>query len=248
MRSVRSCASPRNLKPSGTSTAKRQTAFGVQFLERAHQPLDDRLDLGHDADGPRPRGRARAVEIEGHLPAHDFGLLAHLVRQARSSRIGLVDEHAERRLQRVSEIADLGARALDNLAIGVEQLVHFGRERGDILREIRRRCVRPRPGGSPRRPRAAREAGAVRSGPRARSSRSAPAPASERSRQAPIRSYAPAPRSRRRWRRPGRDSGLRRRRRSRVRSSCSSCPPGPIDVAAEDLRHDPSPTATRWGS
>src|SRR5271165_5348015 len=112
--------------------SKAQTAFGVQFLERAHQTLDDRLDVGHDADGPRPRGGARAVEVEGHLLAHDFGLLAHLAWQGRTRRIGLVDEHAERGLQRVSEIADLRARALDNLTIGVDELVYFRRERGDI--------------------------------------------------------------------------------------------------------------------
>ena len=34
------------------------------------------------------------------------------------------------------EVADLGARALDDFAVGVEQLVHFDRQRRDILREI----------------------------------------------------------------------------------------------------------------
>ncbi len=36
----------------------------------------------------------------------------------------------------MGEIADLGARALDNLAIGVDQLIDFGRQRGDVLRKF----------------------------------------------------------------------------------------------------------------
>ena len=53
-----------------------------------------------------------------------------------SSRAGgLVDHHRERRLQRVREIADMGARALDDLAIGVDQRVGLARERRDLDRE-----------------------------------------------------------------------------------------------------------------
>ena len=51
---------------------------------------------------------------------------------------GFVDDHAERRLQRMGEIADLGARALDDLAIGVEQQIDLGGERRDVLRKFAR--------------------------------------------------------------------------------------------------------------
>ena len=145
IRSVRSCASPRNLRPSWQVDREGQPALGVQLLEGAHQALDDRLDLGDDADRPRARGRARPVEIERHLPAHDLGLLAHLLRQVRARRVGLVDEDAERRLQRVGEIADLGAGALHDLPVGVDELVHLGRQRRDVLRETRRRSARASP-------------------------------------------------------------------------------------------------------
>ena len=36
----------------------------------------------------------------------------------------------------MGEIADLRPRALDDLTIGVDQLVDFGRQRGDVLRKF----------------------------------------------------------------------------------------------------------------
>ena len=36
----------------------------------------------------------------------------------------------------MGEIADLGARALDDLAVGVDQLIDFGRQRSDVLRKF----------------------------------------------------------------------------------------------------------------
>ena len=36
----------------------------------------------------------------------------------------------------MGEIADLGARALDDLAIGVDQLIDLGRQRSDVLRKF----------------------------------------------------------------------------------------------------------------
>ena len=38
----------------------------------------------------------------------------------------------------MGEIADLGARALDDLAIGVDQLIDLGRQRSDVLRKFAR--------------------------------------------------------------------------------------------------------------
>src|SRR5204863_3922564 len=65
-----------------------------------------------------------------------FGLLAHLSRQVRAARIGLVDQHAERSLQSVSKIADLRARALYDLPVSVDELVHLCRQRRHILWEL----------------------------------------------------------------------------------------------------------------
>ena len=45
---------------------------------------------------------------------------------------GLVDDDGERRLDGVGEIADMGARALDDLAVGVDQRVGLARQRRDL--------------------------------------------------------------------------------------------------------------------
>ena len=36
----------------------------------------------------------------------------------------------------MGEIADLGARALDDLPVGVDELIDFGRQRRDVLRKF----------------------------------------------------------------------------------------------------------------
>ena len=82
------------------------------------------------------RRQPRAFEMARDLVAHDLGLLAHLV----GERIGrvrgrLVHHHRDRRLERMREIADMGARALDDLAVGVDQRVGLARQRRDLDRE-----------------------------------------------------------------------------------------------------------------
>src|SRR4029078_7530470 len=47
-------------------------------------------------------------------------------------RGSLVDDDGERRLDGVSEITDMGTRALDDLAIGVNQRVGLARQRRDL--------------------------------------------------------------------------------------------------------------------
>ena len=68
----------------------------------------------------------------GDLAAHDLGLLDHLGRERIALRLRLVADDAERGLQRVGEIADMGARALDDLAVGVDQRVGLARQRRDL--------------------------------------------------------------------------------------------------------------------
>ena len=55
-----------------------------------------------------------------------------------SSRVGrrLVHHHRQRRLERMREIADVGARARDDLTIGLDQRVGLARERRDLDREV----------------------------------------------------------------------------------------------------------------
>ena len=66
-----------------------------------------------------------------------LGLLAHLGGERIVAVRGrLVHHHRERRLERMREIADMGARALDDLAVGVEQRVGLARERRDLDREV----------------------------------------------------------------------------------------------------------------
>ena len=71
------------------------------------------------------------------LIAHHVGLLADLLRQRIVGTCGgLVHDHRQRRLERVCEIADMGASTLDDFAVGVEQRIGFARERRDLDREI----------------------------------------------------------------------------------------------------------------
>ena len=82
------------------------------------------------------RREPRALEMARDLVAHDVGLLAHLGgERIVAARRRLVDHHRERRLQRMREIADMGARALDDLAVGVDQRIGLARQRRDLDRE-----------------------------------------------------------------------------------------------------------------
>ena len=68
-----------------------------------------------------------------HLVAHDVGLLLDLGgERVVAARRRLVHHHRQRRLQRMREIADVGARAFDDLAVGIDQRVGFARERRDL--------------------------------------------------------------------------------------------------------------------
>ena len=88
--------------------------------------------------GAGARRRARAIEIEA-----DLSRITPACSRTLSASVGLLESASltmtlKRGLQRVGEIADLGAGALDHAAIGVEQQIDFGGERRDVLREIRR--------------------------------------------------------------------------------------------------------------
>ena len=108
----------------------------VDLFHRAREREYDRPHVGHGADRRDARRKPRALEMARDLIAHDLGLLAHLQRKRIAAmRGGLVHHHRDRRLERMREIADMGARALDDLAIGVDQRIGLARERRDLDRE-----------------------------------------------------------------------------------------------------------------
>ena len=97
------------------------------------QRLDRGRDLGDGADDGDARGDARPLQMMRHLIPHHIGLLQDLAGKG-IYRVGgsLVDDDGERRLDGVGEIADMGARALDDLAVGVDQRVGLARQRRDL--------------------------------------------------------------------------------------------------------------------
>ena len=108
----------------------------VGLLHGAGERLHHRHDVGDGADHGDAGGDPRALEMARHLIAHDVGLLLDLVgERIVAARRRLVHHHRQRRLQRMREIADMGAGALDDLAIGVDQRVGLARQRLDLDRE-----------------------------------------------------------------------------------------------------------------
>ena len=74
------------------------------------------------------------VEIHRNLVAHDAGLFRNLAAQRPAVNAGLVGQHAQWRLQCVSEIANLRAGALDDLGVGFKQQVELVRNGLDFHR------------------------------------------------------------------------------------------------------------------
>ena len=105
----------------------------MYLLHGAGQGGHDRGNVDQGADDGRARREPCAFELARDLIAHDVGLLEHLLRQ----RIGgpcrrFIDDHRQRRLQGMRKIADMGTRALDDLAIGFDQRIGLARQRGDL--------------------------------------------------------------------------------------------------------------------
>ena len=97
------------------------------------QRLDGGRDLGDGADDGNACGDARPFQVMGHLIPHHIGLLQDLAGKGIYRAGGsLVDDDGERRLDGVGEIADMGTRALDDLAVGVDQRVGLARQRRDL--------------------------------------------------------------------------------------------------------------------
>ena len=105
----------------------------VDFGEGAQQRVDAGRDLRRGAERAAARRRAGAVEIEGDLVAHDAAPVRSTFSAsgdgAASASLTIT---LERRLQRMGEIADLRAGALENVAIGADQKIEFVGERRDL--------------------------------------------------------------------------------------------------------------------
>ena len=127
----------------------RDAAVVVDLLHGARERRHHRPHVGDGADHRDARREPRALEMARDLIAHDLGLLAHLDGERIVAVRGrLVHHHRERRLERMREIADMGARALDDLAVGVDQRVGLARQRRDLDREGAFEPLGRRPSGS----------------------------------------------------------------------------------------------------
>ena len=116
------------------AAGKDHALVAVDFAEGAQQGLDRRRNLRRGAERAAARRRPRPVEIKGDLVAHDLRLLLNFLGERPRRGVGLVDDDAERRLQRMGEIADLRARAFENVAIGADQQIELFGERRDFAR------------------------------------------------------------------------------------------------------------------
>ena len=118
--SSRSCCSPRNLsRACRTGDVDDPFRRWMRSSVRARASSTGSTSVSR-AQAVRPGGAPGAVEIERHLVAHDRRSAPEPWRRAALVDVRLVGEHAERRLQRMGEIADLGAGALDDLAVGLD--------------------------------------------------------------------------------------------------------------------------------
>jgi len=98
-------------------------ALLMHLLHDADERGERRLDRRHGAEHVRLRGDPRAVQMVLHLAPHDPGLLDDFRCERSAGARRLVLQHCERRLQRVRKIADMGACALDDLAIGIDERI-----------------------------------------------------------------------------------------------------------------------------
>lgn len=109
---------------------------GVEAAHDAHQPFQRRLRFHTGKDRAALGGNAGAGKIGLHLRLHGVSLRAHQIAMLRLQRAGLVQKHGDRRFQRMCEIADLHAGALDDAPVAVDQRIDFVRQRLDFAREF----------------------------------------------------------------------------------------------------------------
>ena len=105
----------------------------MELLHGARQCGHDRRNVDQRPDYGGTRHEPRTLQLSRHLIAHDVGLFQDLLRQRIiAPRRRLIDNDGQRRLERVGKIADMGARTLDDFAIGLDQRIGLTRERSDL--------------------------------------------------------------------------------------------------------------------
>ena len=105
------------------SRGKANGALGIDFLEDADEGFGDGFHIGRARERPRSNRGPGAIEIIGDLIAHNRSLLLNLAGERAWLERSFIDDDAERRLQGMSEIADLSASALDHCAIGANEKI-----------------------------------------------------------------------------------------------------------------------------
>src|SRR5690606_39128408 len=131
---VRARAAKRQIGRTGDVDQHR--LVGIDALERALQVAQHRQDVGARAEnragGDRPGARQMVID----LAAHQGDLAADQLGERALAAARFVGQHAERRLEAVGEIADVGARALDQGLVVVEEGVQLPGQRLDLGREV----------------------------------------------------------------------------------------------------------------
>ena len=99
----------------------------MRFKRRRHRrAVDDAVAL---------RGDAGALQIVLDLRLHGRRLVGDQPALVAAERAAFVEQHGQRRLQRMGEVADLRARALDDALVVLDQRVGLVGERLDLGRE-----------------------------------------------------------------------------------------------------------------
>ena len=135
--SSRSCFSPRKRSPRGTSTA---IASLRSWCTLRHDAGERRRSPARPASPRRSRSPARRCgrgSGDARPGSRMMPICSATFAASGSCRPRrLVLQHGERRLQRMREIADMRARALDDLAVGIDQRVQVLHQRLDLARIV----------------------------------------------------------------------------------------------------------------
>ena len=111
-----------------------QVFVAMDLLHRTRERGYDRYNLANRTDHGKAGGEPSALEVTCHLVAHDIDLFKYLLREwLVAARRGFIHHHRQWRLQRMSEIADMCARTLNDFLVGFNQGIGFARERSDFF-------------------------------------------------------------------------------------------------------------------
>ena len=114
----------------------RDVAVPMHLAHDAGERGDRRLDRRHDAEHVGLRGDLRAVQMVLDLAAHDLRLLGHLCASGPLAFSVSFCRTASGVFKRVREIADMRARALHDLAVGIDERVQVRDQRLDLARIV----------------------------------------------------------------------------------------------------------------